>query len=363
MGKYFHEKGHDVYYYSTSNIGNIETKFGTVLHPNESGGITNSKNIDHLKATLKKVKPNIVINQMPPEAILRKVLAEERNSLQYKLIGCLRNSLFKVKDDFENFTKIVLPKVLYPIFNNALGKSFLFFLYTLQFRRRLKSILDLHDYYILLAPPNIDELKYYVGNYKFNKVRVIPNSIPDVEDSTHLKEKIILHVGRLEITQKRSDLLLPIWEKIEKNLPEWRFVVLGDGPYLEEMKALIKTKNITRVTLAGFQNPDPYYKSASVFLMTSAYEGFPNVIIEAQSYGAVTVAFDTYKVLSWICKNGEDSILIKPYEIELMASKVTELCKNEQILRQMSKASLENASKFTIKAVGDQWINFFNEII
>ena len=77
----------------------------------------------------------------------------------------------------------------------------------------------------------------------------IPNSIPSVVRAPGQKEKIILHVGRLNIQQKRSDLLLKVWGKVFPMLPDWEFVIVGDGEYKEQLELEIKSKNLPRVKI------------------------------------------------------------------------------------------------------------------
>lgn len=363
MGKYFHEQGHKVYYFSLEKEGHVNAEFGSLLFSDESGGINNQSNRVQLTQLLDDIKPNIVINQMPPEKELRNLLFESKKVLKFKLIGCLRNSLFKVKDDLRFTAKNALPNVIFTLFDHKLGLWFLFKVYKVKFRLRLRDVLKKHDYYVLLAPPNKIELEYYVGKYCAEKVFIIPNSIPFVDSEESVKEKIILHVGRLTIEQKRSDLLLPIWKQIQSRLPDWKFLIIGDGDYKSEMEEQIVSENIKNVELKGFKSPEEYYQKASLFVMTSAFEGFPNVILEAQSYGLVTFAFNTYQVLPWLVNDKKDSILIKPYDIDEMADRIIDLVEKPKDLEKMSCNALNNADQFTIDNVGKIWVDFFNKII
>ena len=159
--------------------------------------------------------------------------------------------------------------------------------------------------------------------------------------------------------QKRSDLLLKAWEKLADQLPDWRMIVVGDGPYYQEMSKIIAEKQIPRISLEGYQKPEPYYQRAGIFLMTSAYEGFPNVILEAQSYGCVPVAYDSYPALSWIVNDQEDARLVPAYDGEEMTSRVVALASNVEQLKVMQQNALNNARQFTIEEVGQQWLRFF----
>lgn len=362
LGKFFTEKGLDVYYYSFANEGHIEVEYGRLFHDKQNGGCSSEANIKHLKECIRNTKPDIVINQMPYEVALRNALGELKEEVGYKLIGCLRNSLFSVKNNIGDFTKHVVPGRLTSLFNNKAGYKLLFYLHKRKHAAQLREILDKHDHFVLLAPPNKIELEYFVGNYNSHKVFSIPNSIPEVSDGVQNKEKILLYVGRLAPTQKKVELLLPVWQKIEKQLKDWRFIIVGEGEYEESIKREIIKKNISRVEIAGFQKPEKFYEKASLFIMTSAYEGFPNVILEAQSFAVVPVAFDSYPVLSWLVNDEEDALLCTPFNTYEMAEKILSIVSDQQKLKVMQEKALINASKFTIDKVGKTWLHFFQKI-
>lgn len=362
LGKKFTELGHEVFYFSLSNEGNIKADYGKLLHAMHRNRADNHLNLKELKKILNEVKPDFVINQMPYEVKLAKCLADERQLLNYVLLGCLRNSLFSVKNNIEEIYEEKVPSFLYKLIDHKLGYQLLLLLHRFRHRKQLKRILDLHDKFILLTPPNRKELNYFVGNYKNDKTLVIPNSIPFVEKNDTKKEQIILHVGRLNIAQKRSELLLEFWDKVYKQLEGWEFVIVGDGMYKEKMEQIIEEKKLLNIKLVGYQKPEIWYKKAPIFVMTSAFEGFPNVILEAQSYGSVPVAFNSYDALPWIVNDKQDAVLIEPFNIDQFSSAVMRLVKDVDTLEQMNKKAKLNASKFVIDAVSKKWIALFDEL-
>lgn len=361
LGQYFSEQGLDVSYYSLAHEGHAELGYGKVYHAPKPGRSNNAANIQELQSLLDKVKPDVVINQMPYEKALREVLAKNKAEVGYRLLGCLRNSLFNFKSNARDQMQRSLPQPLFQWMDNPVGVGIVQKYHWFKHRRDLKAIIDQHDYFVLLAPPNREELQYFVGDYKANKVMAIPNSIPFVAEEMPPKEKIILHVGRINVQQKRSDLLLDFWEQTYQQLPDWKFVIVGDGPYMQRLRADLKNLALPRVSLEGYQRPEPYYEKAAIFMMPSAYEGFPNTLIEAQSYGCVPLMFNNYAALDWIVQDERDAFLIPPFETEFMVKKAVELARNSESLQQMQKAALQNASRFTIDRVGQIWINFFRK--
>jgi glycosyltransferase involved in cell wall biosynthesis len=212
----------------------------------------------------------------------------------------------------------------------------------------------------MFGPPNMEELKYFVGDYKINKTHLIPNSILSVEPSIPKKEKRILWLSRVTYNQKRADLILPFWKKIMNDLPDWQLDIVGDGDAFDDVQHQIEIEQIPRVTMYGKQTPYKYYSRAPIYIMTSAFEGFPNTLIEAQSYGCIPVLYDSYPVCSWVVKNGENGILIPPFNIDKMADEIAKLAKDQKKQKKMMQSSLERARDFHLDNVGKLWIDFFD---
>ena len=362
LGKHFTEKGIEVTYFSTAFSGHIDVEFGKLYHGPEKGGCSNKRNLKYLLTVLGQIEPDIVINQMPYEAELRSVLSANRSTIGYILLGCLRNSLFSFKSNARDIVRTMYHPLLFKAIDNPLALGLIQRNHRRTHARDLRRILDDHDKFILLTPKNNDELSFFVGDYKKEKVLSIPNSIPEVFQQFSQKEKIILYVGRLNVQQKKADIILPVWERIYKQLPEWKLIIIGDGPFMENMKARIESNKLERVSLTGYQKPESYYKDAAIFLMPSAYEGFPNVIIEAQSFGLVPVAFDSYASVSWIVNNEKDAFLLPPYKIDPMADAVLKLASDPVLLEEMSNNAFENANRFTIDNVGAIWLELFKNM-
>ena len=108
----------------------------------------------------------------------------------------------------------------------------------------------------------------------------------------------------------------------------------------------------------GRQIPDDYYRRAAIFFMTSAFEGFPNTLVEAQSYAAILVVYDSYPVASWIVDDGKSGLLIEPFDVDPMADRIVELARHPEPER-FGEQALENARCFHIDRVGRTWQELF----
>ena len=330
MSSYFKRHGHQTHVYSYQEKGHAVQDVAELHTASLPGRHKTQANNSKLQQLIIDIKPDVVINQMPYEIEIGKALASIHKKQKFLLLSCLRNTLFVVKLNVESYLKVVVPKALQPFLNNQVGRKFILNKHVSKHAKDLKYILDTYDYFVMFGPPNMEELKYFVGDYKINKTHLIPNSILSVEPSIPKKEKRILWLSRVTYNQKRADLILPFWKKIMNDLPDWQLDIVGDGDAFDDVQHQIEIEQIPRVTMYGKQTPYKYYSRAPIYIMTSAFEGFPNTLIEAQSYGCIPVLYDSYPVCSWVVKNGENGILIPPFNIDKMADEIAKLAKDQK---------------------------------
>jgi glycosyltransferase involved in cell wall biosynthesis len=361
MSSYFKRHGHQTHVYSYQKEGHAKQDVATLHAAKQSGGPRTNANNIQLQQLIEDIKPDVVINQMPYELEIGKCLAEVHHEQNFLLLACLRNTLYSVRYNLDVYLKALVPKPLQFVFNNALGKKLLLKIHKSKHGKDLKNILDTYDYFVMFGPPNMKELSYFVGNYKLDKTHLIPNSILSVLLEVPLKEKRILWLSRLSYKQKRADLILPFWKKVMDELPDWQLDIVGDGDAFEDVKLQIEKENIPRVSMYGKQPPNDYYKRSPIYIMTSAFEGFPNTLIEAQSYACIPVVYDSYPICSWVVKHGKAGVLISPFDVDQMASEVLHIANNQMLQNKKMALSLENAREFEINNVGKLWVDFFDK--
>ena len=109
---------------------------------------------------------------------------------------------------------------------------------------------------------------------------------------TNHHSPILLAVGRLH-EQKGFDLLLQAWQPIEHAHPDWTLRIVGEGPQRSELERQRKVLQLQHVILAGKTNDiAKEYTTASLFVLSSRYEGLPLVLIEAMWSGLPCISFD-----------------------------------------------------------------------
>ena len=145
---------------------------------------------------------------------------------------------------------------------------------------------------------------------KNEKIHYIPNAIRDIPNNKFNDNKVVLAVGRLHY-QKGFDMLIQAFA--QSQLPEnnWQLKIVGEGDQRQILQALIDKFNMQgKILLEGWQhNPIKFYHQASIFVLSSRFEGFPNALIEAMQCQVASIAFDCPSGPSEIINNMQNGIL------------------------------------------------------
>lgn len=193
--------------------------------------------------------------------------------------------------------------------------------------------------------------------WNYSNCTIISNPILIIFDlKANLNSKKVIAVGR-HTFEKGFDDLLHIWKQVLLQLPDYQLVVYGEidanETYLKLAKKLKIDKNVT------FYNPvkniHEKYCEASLLLMTSKYEGFPMVLLEALSVGLPCIAFDCPVGPRALIQNSENGYLIPLKNQSEFVEKVVFLFKNDQIRAKMSKNASKSIEKYNIELIMQQW--------
>ena len=193
---------------------------------------------------------------------------------------------------------------------------------------------------------------------------VIPNPItaPSSEVSP-LSDKVILGVGRLD-EQKNFTELVDIWALIAKDYPGWKLRIVGEG--YTDARILQKVKEYAledQFELCPFTNKvQEYYLSSSIFTMTSIFEGFGLVLVEAESMGLPLVSYACPCGPRDIIEEGKDGFLVEPGDQKTFAARLRTLIEDEDLRRQMGQAAKLNSERFSLDNVMKQWEALFAEL-
>lgn len=193
----------------------------------------------------------------------------------------------------------------------------------------------------------------------------IPNPNPLQNDTiSTLEAKRVISVGRLD-AQKGYDMLVDTWALVNSRHPDWVLDIFGEGEWELMLTNRINKLNLTeKIKLCGLTSDVmANYLESSIYVMSSRYEGFAMVLIEAMSCGLPVVSFNCECGPSEIITNGVNGFLIAPNNIQQLAHKICLLIENEAIRKQMGIEANKSVNQYLKETVMLQWVELFDCIL
>ncbi|MDD7885824.1 glycosyltransferase family 4 protein [Flavivirga sp. 57AJ16] len=215
-----------------------------------------------------------------------------------------------------------------------------------------------YDKFIVLTKDNLKE-------WNLPNIEVISNPLsfyPKV--TSKLTNKKVLAVGR-QCFQKGYDRLLKSWEIISKKHPDWSLEIYGKFEEGEPYKELATRLGISdSVTFyKPVKNIGDVYKESSIYVMSSRFEGFGMVLIEAMSYGVPCVSYNCPCGPQEIISNEKDGFLVENGNIKLFAEQVEKLIENQDLRLKMGVNAREKATQYFPDVIVPKWDVLFKSLI
>ena len=206
-----------------------------------------------------------------------------------------------------------------------------------------------------------------------SSVHVVPNPVTyplpsgtpvvDPRRGEHGARKRILGVGRL-VPVKGFSALISAFDLVKPKHQDWELVIVGEGKGRPALEEQIREKQLNdKVFLIGRAgNVGDWYESASIYVMTSRYEGFPNTLIEAMSYGVPVISFDCDAGPRSIIRHGHDGLLIPLDDVEALAKSLDELMNDAERRDHFSKNAKEVHKRFSEDRIYRMWDEVINDV-
>lgn len=181
----------------------------------------------------------------------------------------------------------------------------------------------------------------------------------------HEREKTVLAVGRLS-HPKNFPEMVRIWSKVMPEAPGWRLRIIGGGDtvkkQLEDLASELGVKD--SVELPGQSNHiDEEMNRASVFVMTSLYEGMPLVLIEALGSGLPIVSYRTPYGPDEIVRDGVDGYIVRYRDTEQFKDRLLELIHDDKQRISMGKNGYERSKDFRADKIAARWMAKYSELL
>jgi glycosyltransferase involved in cell wall biosynthesis len=203
-----------------------------------------------------------------------------------------------------------------------------------------------------------------------HKLRVVPNGIepeplPSRErarrDLGINDERVIVgFVGRLT-AQKNPQLLIESFARLAWRFPQADLVIVGDGPLAPQVRALVAERGLEgRVTLPGALNGRLVMPAFDILAMTSRYEGFPYVALEALAAGLPLLVTDTTSPQLFVDEgvNG----FVAPADAQVLAERLASLLGDKELRRRMADAATTKAAEFGVDQMVDRVLAIYEEL-
>ena len=196
-------------------------------------------------------------------------------------------------------------------------------------------------------------------------IRVIPNAANFIAQKySGCSEKRVIAVGRLDY-QKSFDRLIVVWEKVHEKMPDWRLDIFGQGEWKEMLQGMIDERGLQDCVRLNGPTKDigKEYAESSMLVMSSHYEGFPMVMIEAMACGLPAVCFDFKCGPRDIIVEGENGLIVPDGDIEGLAEAIVRLMRDDEQRKRMGENAKRVVETYSEERVMRLWVSLYEEIL
>jgi len=191
----------------------------------------------------------------------------------------------------------------------------------------------------------------------FQQARILPYSKRDNK---------IAFVGRFEIKQKRQDIMVKAFKKVQTVHKEMKLVFYGDGPDMPIVKNMVERNGLNEnIIFAGkVDNVQELISKAKMFVLTSDYEGIPNALIEAMSAGLPVISTDCSPGgARLLIQNKKNGILVPKGDVDSVAEAILFIHDNPEIADCYGKEAQEIVEIYSPNKIIEKWDDFIQEVV
>lgn len=216
------------------------------------------------------------------------------------------------------------------------------------------------DCVVSLTKQDAEEWNHFIDN-----VYIIPNPVTYICQSATKKNVYnrIICVGRFH-EQKGFDLLIKAFSLISAECEEWHVVIFGEGEEEKVLKELISKYNLEdRIVInSPSDNIFAEYMKSDFLVLSSRYEGFGLVLLEAMSCGIPCVSFNCPYGPSEIIKDKVNGLLVENGSVRDLANKMLWMIKNERDRIEMGMAAQNSVKSYSKDVIMKKWVDLFDSM-
>lgn len=286
---------------------------------------------------------------------LTELLMQERPDVTVSLYPSESSFIPAIKDG----SKKVLELHFNRFFRLQYGRKGLTGLIDRRRSRQDEKIARSFDSFVVLT----EEDSRYWG--EMPNISTIANAALPMPVQSDCSAKRVIAVGRLDY-QKGFDRLIEAWEIVMRDpaAKEWKLDIFGQGEWLDMLNDMIQQKGLAGSARVNrpTDNIALEYSRSSVLAMTSHYEGFPMVMIEAMSAGLPVVTFDYKCGPRDIIKDSETGRIVADGDTEGFAEALLELMRDDERRARMGATATEVRGRYSEAAVMARWMALFGKL-
>ena len=331
MAAYWHARGHDVRIFTLTPAGaGMAGDVPVTVLPVAEGGNVISRNLQRMKAlrvALLGFKADAVISFMEPTNVL--ALLAARGTTMPVIVA---DRVDAARHSYGLLCRM-LRNLLYPFAAAAVVQ-------TERARRHY--------------PP-----------FVLRRGAVIPNAVyAQTVEAARAERPVIAAMGRLD-RQKGFDLLLEAFAGVDREFPAWDLHIWGQGDEYERLKDMAKALGVAeRVVFKGYtRDPAAALAACDIFVLSSRYEGFPNVLLEAMAQGRAVIAADCDSGPSDIIRDGDNGMLVAANDAEELRRAMRVLMRDGDLRARLGTAALGVCETYAPDKIMGAWDRLMARVI
>lgn len=290
---------------------------------------------------------------------LKKILLEIRPDITISLLRREINFITSIRDGSIKIGEIHFSKVNYRNFKKEKILDGIKKIAAKFWMRQLISKLKKLDCFVVLSKEDKDNWAAELDN-----IIVIHNPLsfyPDIE-SAHSNRQVIA-VGRY-VHEKGFDLLIDAWSIVSVRHPDWFLSIYGNGR-TDDLSAQVHSLKLENSCFLEQSVPNivDKYLESSIFVLSSRYEGFGMVIIEAMACGLPVISYDCPEGPSEIINDGVDGFLVPLNDINELSKKISILIEDQNLRKAMGKRAKQNVRRYSKDNIMEEWRKLFNSLL